>query len=158
MMQVGLQLTYTAMVSGYSRDLEAEADQQGIRLMAQAGYPPKEMAQFFRKMLADSPDSGAIETFFWGNHPRTKERIEAAEAFARTYPTGSSSRSDQEFESRTASVRVANAQWDAYFGRTALARAQIDRTVRAIPARPEKAVVSRLLYAHVIAAQFKRAC
>jgi predicted Zn-dependent protease len=150
-LQVGLQLTYTAMVSGYSRDMETEADQQGIRLMAQAGYPPREMAQFFRKLLADSPDANAIETFFWGNHPRTTERIEAAEAFARTYPTSATTRGNQEFEARMASVRVANAQWDAYLGRTALARSQIDRTVRAIPERPDKALLSRLLYAHVVA-------
>jgi len=152
MLQAGLQLTYTAMVSGYSRDMETEADQQGIRLMAQAGYPPREMAQFFRKMLAESPDGGALETFFWGNHPRMSERIEAAEAFARTFPTSFSLRSNQEFEARTAGVRVANAEWDAYFGRVVLARAQVDRTVRAIPERPEKAVISRLLYAHVASA------
>jgi len=41
-LQIGLQLTFTAMVSGYSRDLETEADQEGIRLMAQAGYPPRQ--------------------------------------------------------------------------------------------------------------------
>ena len=105
-----------------------------------------------RKMLAESPDRSGIETFFWGNHPRTSERIEATEAFARTHPNTVNSRGNQDFESRTAAVRVANAQWDAYLGRTALARSQIDRTVRAIPERPEKALVSRLLYAHVVAA------
>src|SRR5207253_1456895 len=117
------------------------------------GYPPKEMAQFFRIMLADSPDRGSIETFFWGNHPRISERISAAEAFARTYPSsGSPGGSSQEFESRMAGVRLANAQWDAYLGRTALARSQVDRTIRAITERPEKGVVTRLFYAHLMAA------
>jgi hypothetical protein len=151
-LQVGLQLTYTAMVSGYSRDMETEADQQGIRLMAQAGYPPREMAQFFRKLLADSPDANAIETFFWGNHPRTTERIEAAEAFARSYSSTVSPRtSNQEFETRMAGVRVTNAQWDAYLGRTTLARAQVDRTLRTMPERPDKPILTKILYANLIA-------
>ena len=152
LLQVGLQLSYTAMVSGYSRDMETEADQQGIRLMAQAGYPPREMAQFFRLMLGDSSDRGSIETFFWGSHPRTSERIEAAEAFARSYQsTISPQGTNQEFESRMAQVRVANAEWDAYLGRTALAKSQVDRTLRTIPERPDKQILTRVLYANLVA-------
>jgi predicted Zn-dependent protease len=59
---VGLQLTYSAMVTGYERDLEREADAHGMELMAGAGYNPRELGNFFRAMLAESGDRSAIET------------------------------------------------------------------------------------------------
>jgi predicted Zn-dependent protease len=153
LLQVGLQLSFTAMVSGYSREMENEADAHGIRVMASAGYPPEEMSRFFLIMLADFPDRGAIESFFWGSHPRTSSRIEAAEAFARTYGLQTTPRAHSaEFEARTGVVRALNAQWDAYLGRTALARSQVARTVQALPERPEKTVLARLLYANLEAA------
>jgi predicted Zn-dependent protease len=153
LLQVGLQLTFTAMVSGYSREMESEADAHGLRVMANAGYPPEEMSRFFRVMLAEAPDRGSIETFFWGSHPRTSGRVEAAETFARAYgPLASPRINSPEFEARTSVVRALNAQWDAYIGRAALAQSQVDRTVRALPERPEKVVLTRLLYANLEAA------
>jgi predicted Zn-dependent protease len=153
LLQVGLQLSFTAMVSGYSRELEEEADTQGLRLMANAGYPPAEMACFFRVMLADSPDRGAIETFFWGNHPRTSDRIAATEALTRTYPTGSGTPPrSPEFEARLAPVRIANAGWDAYLGRVTLARSEVDRTLRAWPDDARRPLFAKMLYGMVAGA------
>lgn len=149
----GLKLSYTAMVSGYSRDMEREADENGQILMAKAGYDPREMGKFFRILLSESPDRGALETFFWGNHPRTSERIETADNRAREYAYTSVARGDnQEFETRTRPVRVANAQYDAYLGRISLARAQMDRTVRAFPEGPGKRLIEPLLDGNLYAA------
>jgi hypothetical protein len=50
-----------------------------------------------------------------------------------------------------AGVRIANAQWDAYLGRTTLARSQVDRTLRAMPDRPDKSVLTQILYANLAA-------
>src|SRR5262249_59712765 len=104
------------------------------------------MGNFFRTLLSDSPDRGALETFFWGNHPRTSERIEAADARATAYAYTSVARTaNQEFELRVRPVRVANAQYDAYLGRMSLARTQIDRTLRTLPESRAKGLVGTLL-------------
>jgi predicted Zn-dependent protease len=57
-LDLGLKLSYSAMVSGYSRDLEWEADEEGMRRMAAAGYQPREIGSFFRTMLAETGDHG----------------------------------------------------------------------------------------------------
>src|SRR5207247_7402679 len=75
LLDFGLRLTFTAMVNGYSRELETEADAEGLRLMAASGYDPREMKTFFNNLLRESGDAGRVETFFYGNHPRTVERI-----------------------------------------------------------------------------------
>ncbi|MBI4218526.1 MAG: M48 family metalloprotease [Chloroflexi bacterium] len=126
LLALGLNLTYSAMVSGYSRDMEREADEEAVKTMAAAGYSPRQFAQMFRHMLAESPDRGPIETFFWGSHPRTTERIETVEQAAARF-AGPEKTNKAVFERNTARVRLANAQWDAYFGRWRLATAQVER-------------------------------
>jgi predicted Zn-dependent protease len=128
LLALGLNLTYSAMVSGFSRDMEREADEEGVRNMAAAGYSPRDLAQMFRRMVAESPDRGAIETFFWGSHPRLAERIETVEQAAMKYAARSDS-DKREFEQRTARVRLSNARWDAYLGRWQVATRQVDRVM-----------------------------
>lgn len=148
----GLQLTYTAMVSGYSRDMEREADEQGMRVMAKPGHDPRELKGFLEKLLADGRDRGAIETFFYGSHPRVKERIETVDEVARTLNVASNRiASGDDFERTTVRVRVANAEFDALIGRTSLAQAQAIRAAATVPvsARP---VATRLLDGHLASA------
>jgi hypothetical protein len=142
------------MVNGYSRDIEREADETGVHLMAAAGYEPRELASFFRKMVAESPDRGTIETFFYGNHPRTQERIETVERLStsvRVAPTRAIT--PTEFSRRILRVRAANASYDAFFGRTTLARWQVDKVLDALPAtvRP---LATTLFEGHIQGAQF----
>lgn len=132
LLTLGLNLTYSAMVSGYSRDMEREADQEGVKAMAAAGYSPRDLAQMFRHMLAESPERGKIETFFWGSHPRATERIETVEEEAAKYST--TGRPDSAiFARQTARVRLSNAAWDAYLGRWWLAVTQVERVMTIVP-------------------------
>ncbi len=132
--------------------MEREADENGQVLMAKAGYDPREMVRFFRTLLSESPDRGAIETFFWGNHPRTSERIETADSRAKEFAYTSLARADnQEFETRTRPLRLANAQYDAYLGRMSIARAQMDRSLQSLPEGPAKGLIRVLLEGNVYA-------
>ena len=150
LLTLGLNLTYSAMVSGYSRDMEREADEEAVKNMAAAGYSPQDLAQMFRHMLAESPDRGPIETFFWGSHPRTTERIETVEQAATKYSSkeGSDKRA---FEQRTARVRLSNAAWDAYFGRWRLAMMQVDRVMAIVPAS-RRTALETVWQAHIYGA------
>lgn len=150
LLTLGLNLTYAAMVSGYSRDMEREADEEAVKIMASAGYSPRDLARMFRHMLGESPDRGPIETFFWGSHPRTTERIETVERVAAQY----SSREGADkaaFEQRTAHLRLRNAQWDAYFGRWRLAMTQVERVMAIVP-EPWRASRRTLWQAHLYGA------
>lgn len=129
---LGLNLTHAAMVSGYSRDMEREADDEAIKTMAAAGYSPHELARMFRHMLAESRNRGSFETFFWGSHPRISERIETVEKAAARYPTREQT-DKANFERQTTRVRLTNALYDAQLGRWQLANQQTARVLAGMP-------------------------
>ncbi|MFX0201174.1 MAG: M48 family metalloprotease [Candidatus Hodarchaeota archaeon] len=62
-------------VSGYSRDLEREADYEGLQMTLKAGYSPDATTKVF-KLLLDSIDSedDKVSPFF-SSHPKLQERI-----------------------------------------------------------------------------------
>jgi predicted Zn-dependent protease len=69
-------LGFMASVSGYSRDLERQADEEGLKLMVAAGYDPRESAKLFEYLKEEVVQEGVKEPFFFGTHPRLQERID----------------------------------------------------------------------------------
>jgi len=57
----------------YSRNQELEADRTGLRLMAEAGYDPREALEFWRRMEQQGGDRPPA---FLSTHPAAGERIE----------------------------------------------------------------------------------
>lgn len=73
--QATLQLWSLASISGYSRDLEAEADEVGLRRMIAAGYDPVEAPHVFEH-LKEGSDAGTSDTKpYFASHPKLDERI-----------------------------------------------------------------------------------
>ncbi len=58
----------------FSRDQEREADQVGLRLMAEAGYEPAKALEFWQNMAKDE-DKSKKPPVFLSTHPPTEERI-----------------------------------------------------------------------------------
>jgi predicted Zn-dependent protease len=92
-----LNLGYAASITGYGRDMEQEADVEGLRLLAAAGYPVEEAARTF-ELLNEGEDPGGLENFLYGSHPLnaersryTRERVAAGEV--RSLP-GANARSE----------------------------------------------------------------
>jgi predicted Zn-dependent protease len=81
-----------AVVQGYSRQQELEADMLGVRYMTQLGYSPDAMSTFFRKMGAHADLEAKVKGKGTGGHnimsthPRTTDRIEQAIKLAKTKP------------------------------------------------------------------------
>ena len=88
------QAAMTAIVNGYSRDQEHEADAEGARLAAAAGYDPRGMALFFARLAAEG---GSLPGWaqWMSTHPDHAERVAAIEALAVTLPR-SATRADPE--------------------------------------------------------------
>jgi predicted Zn-dependent protease len=62
----------------YGRDAELEADEVGLRIMARAGYDPREAVAFWGRMAALSGAGGQIE--FLSTHPSNANRIQQIES------------------------------------------------------------------------------
>jgi beta-barrel assembly-enhancing protease len=89
--QLGLGLGVNGFMLKYSRDAENQADAFGARLMADAGYNPLEMAQFFEKLEAEG---GSRAPQFLSSHPNPGNRVKSVQAEIqalprRQYTTGS---------------------------------------------------------------------
>lgn len=75
-----------AAVSGYSQDLEREADRVGLDRLVAAGYDPRESPKVFRELQTEARRTKLKEPFFFGSHPRLQERIDNFTAFLATLP------------------------------------------------------------------------
>ncbi len=68
-------LAAASSISGFSRDLEREADAKGYERLVKAGYNPREAHKVFQH-LADEVDAlGLEEPYFFSSHPALVERI-----------------------------------------------------------------------------------
>ena len=80
-------------IKSYSRGQEDQADELGVRYLAQAGYDPKAMATFLASLDAQTKldlkiagqSEGAGFNYF-STHPVTANRVQHASALAANYP------------------------------------------------------------------------
>jgi len=56
---LGLQLAFIASVNGFGRDLEREADREGMDRMVKAGYDPREAPRVFALLKNDHGDGAS---------------------------------------------------------------------------------------------------
>ncbi|HYZ88716.1 MAG TPA: M48 family metallopeptidase [Myxococcales bacterium] len=63
-------------VRGYSRELETEADDEGLRLVVNAGYDAREAPKLFTHLQDQLREEKQSEPFFFGTHPALSARIE----------------------------------------------------------------------------------
>lgn len=129
---LGLQLAFIASVNGFGRDLEREADREGMERMVKAGYDPAEAPRVFALLKDDHGDGSKLESFFFGNHPRLDERIANTQELLKTKfaaDTSGGVRNTGEFAMRTRTVVRENAALDIRAGRFGLAKAQLDRVL-----------------------------
>jgi predicted Zn-dependent protease len=136
---LGLQLAFIAAVNGFGRDLEREADREGMERMVAAGYDPREAPRVFELLRDDHGDGRRLEDFFFGNHPQLDERIANTRELLKTHPpspAGVLAANAGDFVRRTRTMVRENASLDIRAGRFGLAKAQLDRVLRLAPEDP----------------------
>ena len=88
--QVG-QTIATLAIQSYSREQELESDTLGVRYMSRAGYDPDAMATFLASLREQSqvearskglPEGSVDQYNLMATHPRTMDRVRAAQAAA----------------------------------------------------------------------------
>ncbi len=73
------QLPFVLLQTGYSRELEAEADDYAIAALIRAGINPASLASILTELEAASPAKGS----YLSTHPNTKDRVEKINRAAR---------------------------------------------------------------------------
>lgn len=68
-------LAAASSISGFSRDLEREADTKGYERLVNAGYNPREAHKVFQHLADEVEALGLEEPYFFSSHPALVERI-----------------------------------------------------------------------------------
>jgi predicted Zn-dependent protease len=92
-------------MSGYSQDMEREADELGFARLVQQGYDPSQAAEVFRLMLEEVDALDIDQPFLYSSHPKLTERIATMTELAARQPNNGSARYQQRFESHTDGLR-----------------------------------------------------
>ncbi len=118
-----------ASVTGYSRELETEADREGFKLMINAGYDPQEAVKIFTHLKKEIEEEKIVEPFFFGTHPKIQERISNYDSFLMTeYKNKIGGIKNSEiFSKKTYRVILDNATLDLKIGRYKKAQKGIER-------------------------------
>ncbi len=118
-----------AAVAGYTRELENEADQVGLDLMAKANYDPKEALKLFEHLKQEIEAEKMEEPFFFGTHPNVQQRIENVRDWLAKDKQEKHTvvKNTAEFQARLQRVVLANARLDLRLGRFEFAQKTVEK-------------------------------
>jgi predicted Zn-dependent protease len=124
-----------AAMSGYTRELEAEADRVGMQVMAAAGYDPGEALALFDHMITEIEQEGLEEPFFFGSHPKVRQRIENLQNLSDLgyINKGSRIKNSEIFLAKLDKLFLDNAGLDIRQGRFQAARRSVEKYLRIKP-------------------------
>ncbi len=122
-------------ISGYVRELEAEADRVGNEWVVRAGYNPKEALLLFDHLIAENDQEGFEEPFFFASHPKIRQRVANLHklpepVMINTHPAVNSR---EMFHSKLNRLFLDNARLDIRLGRFRAARRSIEKYLRIKP-------------------------
>jgi predicted Zn-dependent protease len=127
-----------ASVYGYSRENEAEADNNGLARMVAASYDPNAMARSFE--LLDQGSRYEFEPFdtFYHDHPKLAERQKFAQDFATAHPVADARATpEKEYLAKVAPAICYNIEADINSRRARSALRAAQRLVDAFPDEPK---------------------
>ncbi len=150
---LGLELGFLAAVNGFGRDLEREADEIGLQRMVASGYDPREAPRVFELLQENHGDDPKLEVFFFGSHPRLKERVADMQELLKTRYAGAGALSrvtdGRDFQMRTRTLVRENALLNIEAGRLGTAEADLQRVLALTPNDP----VAHYIYGQLLERQ-----
>lgn len=152
---LGLHFAFIASVNGYGRGLEIEADHSAFAKLRDAGFDPHEAPRVYEILQEERGESRDAEVFFFGSHPRLKQRTKNARAWLAANPTTppveASDRS--RFDHRIRPVIRDDARLNLEAGRLHLAQQQLALALSMMPDDPE----THYLFARLLTAEAEHA-
>ncbi len=88
-------LAAASSISGFSRDLERQADAVGYERLVKAGYDPREAHKVFEHLADEVKALDIDEPYFFSSHPRLVERIDEFKHLSAQYRGGGRTGSEQ---------------------------------------------------------------
>lgn len=129
-------------VYGYSRELENQADHDGLAAMTVAGYNPHAMAVAFELLEQDSTLEYEPYPTFYHDHPKLTKRREEALAFANAHtPASARIPARKEYVAAVAPAIVSSVSTDIESRRPRTAVARATRLANAFPGVAEYQVM-----------------
>jgi len=129
-------------VYGYSRELESQADQDGLAAMTLAGYDPHAMAVAFDLFDRDSKLEYEPHPTFYHDHPKLTKRRDEALAFANAHTlTSTRTGINKDYVNAVAPAIVDSIDTDLESRRPRTAVARATRLVEAFPGDPQYQVL-----------------
>jgi predicted Zn-dependent protease len=123
-------------ISGYSKNLETEADKQGLIAMSRASYDPKESIKALQ-LLEKVTDPNLERNIRFSSHPRLNQRIKIVQELLMTQPilTVSSgvTKDDSRFGSELLEAIMSNAEFNIFARNLDVASTNIERCIRIRP-------------------------
>jgi predicted Zn-dependent protease len=121
-----------AAVTGYSRELETEADRAGLDLLFKADYDSEEALHLFAHLKEEIENEGIKEPYLFGTHPKVQERIDNIDRLRETKGAVQKGglRNTAIFLSKVSNVILENARLDLRIGRYTLARKGVEKYLR----------------------------
>jgi predicted Zn-dependent protease len=128
------QSSIMASVNGYSREMEMEADREGLQRAVRAGYDPREAPKLFELFEQEIETEGAAVPFAYSDHPKTEDRIKTFKALlAADYRGRQGATNAEAFRRRTAGLLLDNAVLDLKRGNFALAELAVKKYLEEKP-------------------------
>ena len=119
--------------SGYSRELETEADTVGFKLMVDAGYDPHDGMRLFQHLKAYIVEEKIQEPYFFGTHPHVQERIENFGRLALQAPPARKKADDSVFLKQIHKAILENARLNIESGKMKMAEKEAEKSLSIFP-------------------------
>jgi predicted Zn-dependent protease len=81
-------LAAASSISGFSRDLERDADANGYVRLVKSGYNPRESHKIFQYLADEVEALGVEEPYFFSSHPQLVDRINEFKRLSAKYKGG----------------------------------------------------------------------
>jgi predicted Zn-dependent protease len=118
-----------ASISGYTRELETEADRVGLDLAVKANYDPGEVLKLFELLKQEIDIERIEEPYFFGTHPNIRQRIENVNNWLAEKYRGKSTgiKNTDVFQSKISRLVLDNARLDLRQGRFFVAQRAVEK-------------------------------
>ena len=124
-----------ASISGYTRELETEADRVGLDLAVKANYDPREILNLFELLKQEIELEGIEEPYFFGTHPDVRQRIENVNNWLAEKYRGKITgiKNTDVFQSKISRLVLDNARLDLRQGRFFVAQRTVEKFLAVKP-------------------------